>query len=119
MWLVINILVAVFLHKKLELPLTSYLKNFQVSQSLRILHICAYTWDIGGPPKVIYDNAVVQLANGAEVTILTPISEGQKLYPVPDGAEIVCCKRHGLARIWAEFSPELYQWLKRTEKNLM
>ena len=40
-----------------------------MSQSLRILHICAYTWDIGGPPKVIYDNAVVQLANGAEVTI--------------------------------------------------
>lgn len=84
-----------------------------MSQTLRILHICAYTWDIGGPPKVIYDNAVVQLANGAEVTILTPISEGQKLYPVPNGAQIVCCKRHSLARIWAEFSPELYQWLKK------
>ncbi|MFY7827940.1 MAG: glycosyltransferase [Flectobacillus sp.] len=84
-----------------------------MSQTLRILHICAYTWDIGGPPKVIYDNAVVQLANGASVTILTPISEGQKLYPLPEGANIVTCKRHALARFWAEFSPELYQWLKK------
>jgi glycosyltransferase involved in cell wall biosynthesis len=79
---------------------------------MKILHICAYTWDMGGPPKVIYDNAAIQVANGAEVTILTPISEGQKLYPAPDGVNVVACKRHKLARFWTEFSPELYTWLK-------
>ncbi len=80
---------------------------------MKILNICGYSWDIGGPPKIIYDHAVVQMKHGAEVTILTPISEGQKLYAVPEGAKIVVCKRHWLARFWAEFSPELYFWLKQ------
>lgn len=80
---------------------------------MKILNICGYSWDIGGPPKIIYDHAIEQLKNGAEVTILTPISEGQKVYDVPEGVNIVTCKRHWLAKFWAEFSPELYYWLKK------
>lgn len=79
---------------------------------MKILNICGYSWDIGGPPKIIYDHAVVQMKLGAEVTILTPISEGQKLYAIPAGANIVTCKRHWFSKFWAEFSPELYQWIK-------
>lgn len=79
---------------------------------MKILNICGYSWDIGGPPKIIYDHAIEQLKNGAEVTILTPISEGQKVYDLPEGVNIVTCPRHWLARFWAEFSPELYFWLK-------
>ena len=80
---------------------------------VKILNICAYSWDIGGPPKIIYDHAVEQIKLGAEVTILTPINEGQKLYALPEGAKIVVCKRHWLAKIWAEFSPELFFWIKK------
>ncbi|MEA5401607.1 glycosyltransferase [Arcicella sp. DC2W] len=80
---------------------------------MKILNICAYSWDIGGPPKIIYDHAVEQIKLGAEVTILTPITEGQKLYALPEGAKIVVCKRHWLAKFWAEFSPELFFWIKR------
>jgi glycosyltransferase involved in cell wall biosynthesis len=80
---------------------------------MKILNICGYSWDIGGPPKIIYDHAVVQMKLGAEVTILTPISEGQKVYAIPEGAKVVTCKRHWFAKFWAEFSPELYQWLKK------
>ncbi|MCY7349997.1 MAG: glycosyltransferase [Cytophagaceae bacterium] len=80
---------------------------------MRILHICGYTWNIGGPPKVIFDHAEYQLRQGNEVTILTPISTGEELYPVPQGATIVTCRRHPLARFYAEFSPELYRWLRR------
>lgn len=80
---------------------------------VKILNICAYSWDIGGPPKIIYDHAVEQIKLGAEVTILTPITEGQKLYALPEGAKIVVCKRHWLAKIWAEFSPELFFWIKK------
>jgi glycosyltransferase involved in cell wall biosynthesis len=79
---------------------------------MKILNICGYSWDIGGPPKIIYDHAVVQMKLGAEVTILTPISEGQKIYAVPSGAKVITCKRHWFAKFWAEFSPELYQWIK-------
>ena len=80
---------------------------------MKILNICGYSWDIGGPPKIIYDHAVVQMKLGAEVTILTPISEGQKLYAIPDGAKVITCKRHWFAKFWAEFSPELYTWIKQ------
>jgi glycosyltransferase involved in cell wall biosynthesis len=80
---------------------------------MKILNICGYSWDIGGPPKIIYDHAIVQMQLGAEVTILTPISEGQKVYSIPEGAKIITCKRHWFAKIWAEFSPELYQWIKK------
>ncbi len=79
---------------------------------MKILNICGYSWDIGGPPKIIYDHAEVQIKLGAEVTILTPISEGQKIYAIPEGAKVITCKRHWFARFWAEFSPELYQWIK-------
>lgn len=80
---------------------------------VKILNICAYSWDIGGPPKIIYDHAVEQIKLGAEVTILTPITEEQKLYALPEGAKIVVCKRHWLAKFWAEFSPELFFWIKK------
>jgi glycosyltransferase involved in cell wall biosynthesis len=79
---------------------------------MKILNICGYSWDIGGPPKIIFDHAEVQMKLGAEVTILTPISEGQKIYAIPDGANVVTCKRQWFSRFWAEFSPELYQWIK-------
>ena len=79
---------------------------------MKILNICGYSWDIGGPPKIIYDHAVEQMKLGAEVTILTPISEGQKLYAIPEGANVVTCKRHWFSKFWAEFSPELYTWIK-------
>lgn len=79
---------------------------------MKILNICGYSWDIGGPPKIIYDHAVEQMKLGAEVTILTPISEGQKLYSIPEGANVVTCKRHWFSKFWAEFSPELYAWIK-------
>ena len=79
---------------------------------MKILNICGYSWDIGGPPKIIYDHAVEQMKLGAEVTILTPISEGQKLYAIPEGANVVTCKRHWFSKFWAEFSPELLAWIK-------
>ena len=79
---------------------------------MKILNICGYSWDIGGPPKIIYDHAIVQMKLGAEVTILTPISEGQKLYAIPAGAKVITCKRHWFSKFWAEFSLELYTWIK-------
>jgi glycosyltransferase involved in cell wall biosynthesis len=80
---------------------------------VKILNICGYSWDIGGPPKIIFDHALEQIKHGAEVTILTPISEGQKLYAIPEGVKVIVCKRHWLAKFWAEFSPELFFWLRK------
>lgn len=81
---------------------------------MRILNICAYTWSIGGPPKIIYDHTQVALQEGHQVDILSPISPGDKPYPVPEGARVIFCQRTpGVSRVFREFSVELYQYLQK------
>lgn len=81
---------------------------------MRILNICAYTWQAGGPPKIIFDHTQVVLRYGHQVTILSPISPGEKPYTVPEGARLILCQRTpGISRFFREFSLELYQYLKQ------
>ncbi|MCE6987720.1 glycosyltransferase [Dyadobacter sp. CY323] len=80
---------------------------------MRILNICAYTWAIGGPARIIYDHTTEVLAAGHEVTILSPMTPGEKMYPAPNGAKLVACARTTpLSDIYREFSIEMYQYLK-------
>lgn len=81
---------------------------------MRILNICAYTWQTGGPPKIIFDHTEVVLRYGHQVDILSPISPGEKPYPVPEGARLILCQRTpGISRFFREFSVELYQYLQQ------
>ncbi|MBC8154330.1 MAG: glycosyltransferase, partial [Bacteroidetes bacterium] len=80
---------------------------------MRILHICAYSWSIGGPPKVIYDHAEVALRHGHAVTIASPLSPGEKVYPVPAGGKVVTFPRtEPVSRFFREFSVGLHHYLK-------
>ena len=80
---------------------------------MRILNICAYTWQTGGPPKIIFDHTQVAIQHGHQVDILSPISPGEQPYPVPDGARLILCQRTpGISRFFREFSVELYQYLR-------
>jgi glycosyltransferase involved in cell wall biosynthesis len=81
---------------------------------MRILNICAYTWEIGGPARTIYDHTSEALKAGHQVDILSPFTPGDKLYPAPDGARIFPCKRTPfISRIYREFSWELLDFIKR------
>ncbi len=81
---------------------------------MRILNICAYTWQAGGPPKIIFDHTEVVLRYGHQVDILSPISPGEKPYPVPDGARLILCRRTPIiSRFFREFSIELYRFLQQ------
>ena len=81
---------------------------------MRILHICAYTWETGGPPKVIFDHSEVALRYGHQVSILSPISPGERPYTVPDGARLILCPRTPIvSRFFREFSVELYRYLQK------
>lgn len=81
---------------------------------MRILNICAYTWEAGGPPKIIFDHTEVALRHGHQVDILSPISPGEKPYPVPQGARLILCQRTPLiSRFFREFSGELYRYLQK------
>jgi glycosyltransferase involved in cell wall biosynthesis len=80
---------------------------------MRILNICAYTWAIGGPARIIYDHSTVALKQGHEVTILSPASPHDKIYPAPAGAQVVVCQRTTpISNFFPEFSISLWQYLK-------
>lgn len=81
---------------------------------MRILNICAYTWQAGGPPKIIFDHTEVVLRYGHQVDILSPISPGEKPYPVPAGARLILCGRTPvISRFFREFSVDLYRYLQQ------
>lgn len=80
---------------------------------MNILHICAYTWSIGGPARVIHDLATVTVAAGHQLTILSPMSPGDELYPAPPGVRVVPVQRTPpISRVFREFSVELYRFLR-------
>ncbi len=81
---------------------------------MRILNICAYTWEAGGPPKIIFDHTQVVLRYGHQVDILSPISPGETPYPVPDGARLILCQRTPvISRFFREVSGDLYRYLQK------
>lgn len=81
---------------------------------MRILNICAYTWAIGGPARIIYDHTTEALKQGHSVTILSPMTPGEKMYEVPPGATLVPCRRTTpISHVYREFSLDLYSYLKK------
>ncbi|REA63109.1 glycosyl transferase family 1 [Dyadobacter luteus] len=80
---------------------------------MRILNICAYTWAIGGPARIIYDHTTEVLKQGHQVDILSPMTPGEKSYPVPQGARLIeCARTTPISNYYREFSVEMYRYLK-------
>ncbi|WP_420149241.1 glycosyltransferase [Spirosoma sp.] len=75
--------------------------------------MCAYTWAIGGPAKMIFDHTRVHAAEGHEVTILTPVSADDVIYDTAPGVVVVPVTRHWFSRFFPEFSVGLWQYLKK------
>jgi glycosyltransferase involved in cell wall biosynthesis len=81
---------------------------------MKIAHLCAYTWEIGGPAKVIYDHAAVAVTEGHAVDILSPFTEGETPYPTPAGANLhLFARTNPLSRFFREFSWPLFGWLRK------
>jgi glycosyltransferase involved in cell wall biosynthesis len=81
---------------------------------MRILNICAYTWAIGGPARIIYDHTTEVVRQGHQVDILSPMTPGEKMYPVPEGARLIeCARTTPLSNIYREFSIDMYRYLKK------
>ncbi|SEI97930.1 Glycosyltransferase involved in cell wall bisynthesis [Dyadobacter koreensis] len=85
---------------------------------MRILNICAYTWAIGGPARIIYDHTTEVLKQGHQVDILSPMTPGEKMYPAPEGSRLIPCKRTTpISNFYREFSIEMYDFLKKNIQN--
>lgn len=85
---------------------------------MKILNICAYTWAIGGPARIIYDHTTVALKLGHEVDILSPAAPTDAIYPVPEGARVFVCQRsEPVSRFFPEFSVEAWRFLRKNIGN--
>lgn len=81
---------------------------------MRILNICAYTWEIGGPARIIHDHTTEALKMGHQVDILSPMSPGDEIYDVPAGSRVIPCRRTlPISRFYREFSVDLYKYLTK------
>lgn len=81
---------------------------------MKILNICAYTWAIGGPARIIYDHTTEAIKNGHQVDIASPMTPGERLYDLPKGARIIKCNRTTpISNFYNEFSLDLYTYLKK------
>jgi glycosyltransferase involved in cell wall biosynthesis len=80
---------------------------------MHILHICAYTWSIGGPARVIYDLCHSAIQENYAVDILSPVSPEDEIYPAPAGVNLIICNRTTpISKIYREFSMDMLQYLR-------
>lgn len=84
---------------------------------MKILNLSQYSWENGGPAKIIFDHATEQLKAGHEVTILTPYHDKTQFYPLPAGAKLVKCKINGLTKFFPDFTLETWQFLRNELPN--
>lgn len=70
----------------------------------RILHLCNYTWETGGPPNVIYSHAKIQNEHHIEQHIYSSPQNGQNLYPLAENQRLFIFKRSFLDKILPDFS---------------
>ena len=85
---------------------------------MRILNICAYTWAIGGPARIIYDHSVVALQAGHEVSILSPMDANEAPYTIPEGARLIRCNRtKPISLVYREFSLDLFFYLLHNHQH--
>jgi glycosyltransferase involved in cell wall biosynthesis len=73
----------------------------------RILHLCNYTWESGGPPSVIFSHSKVQLEYGYEQHIYSTPVLTQTIYPLNNNQRLFIFKRSFLTRFLADFSWKL------------
>jgi glycosyltransferase involved in cell wall biosynthesis len=74
----------------------------------RILQLCNYTWETGGPPSVIYSHAKVQIEHNIEQHIYSTPLKNQNNYSLCSNQRLFVFKRSFFAKILPDFSWELF-----------
>ncbi|MBP6385161.1 MAG: glycosyltransferase [Pseudarcicella sp.] len=85
---------------------------------MRILFICPYSWEYGGPPKVVFDLSEVFLQSDTNtVAIASVCLKNQKTYTLADKVDLHEFKGSFLSKIWPYFSFKLFFWLLKNAKK--
>lgn len=83
----------------------------------RILHLCNYTWETGGPPNVIYSHAKVQKEHQIEQHIYSSPKKNQNLYQLADNQRLFIFKRSVFDKILPDFSWSLLYFFIKNRAN--
>jgi len=85
---------------------------------MKILQVVpSYSPSWGGPSKVVHDLTKQLSSRGLDVDILTTCSDGELLYPVQNGVNLIAFKRNYLSKLWTGFSWEIYGFLRESIKE--
>jgi len=77
---------------------------------IKLLHICSYSWETGGPVSFIYNHAQFQKSKGFEIDIASALYPWQKRYDVPEGVQLIEFPKSIFSKIISEFSWSLIFW---------
>lgn len=86
-------------------------------QKLKILNLCNYTWETGGPSSVILNHSKIQLENDFEVFIASSTNSMHHLYPIEKGVKLFLFSQSYFSRFLSEFSFPLIFWFYRNRNK--
>ena len=79
------------------------------ARKVKILHICSYSWEIGGPPSVIF-NLSNSFKNRVESDIASTIAPNHSLYSTYPGQRVFSFKKSIFSKVIPDFSFGLFFW---------
>lgn len=83
----------------------------------RLLHICSYSWETGGPASFIYNHSQFQIEKGVQVDIASAVYDWQKPYDVPQGVNLYEFPKSVFSKLISEFSwPLIFWFIKNRNK---
>ena len=81
-----------------------------MSQIKSILHLCTYTWEVGGPSSVIYNQASYQSKLGIKNSVLSSFDANHHPYTQNSFVSVFYFTRNILSLILPDFSFGLFRW---------
>lgn len=82
------------------------------ARKLKLLHICSYTWEIGGPPSVIF-NLSSHYKKFVDTDIVSTTDSDHSLYLISPGQKLFVFKKSLLSKFISDCSFSLFFWFKK------
>ena len=82
-----------------------------IERKYKILHICSYSWEIGGPPSVIF-NLSNSFKNLVVTDIASTIASNHTLYSIYPGQRVYVFKKSFFSKIIPDYSFKLFFWFR-------
>jgi glycosyltransferase involved in cell wall biosynthesis len=85
-------------------------------RKFKILHICSYSWEIGGPPSVIF-NLSNSYKNLVESDIASTIASNHSLYSTYPEQRVFVFKKSIFSKVVPDFSFDLFFWFVKNQSR--